>query len=358
MENLRIYPYLRGLVLLLITGAVLLWSTAVYEGMRAAVQVCLETMIPSLYAMMICSELLLSRGTHRMLATPLHKPAKLLLGCSGQVLVIFLLSQAAGYPIGAKMLSNLSEKKQLSRKQASLLAGVCFGGGPAFLSALFAEHPGDGRAVFLAGLLANGILFCCMSRFLHTDPSPAHEKYPDAKGAGALVGAAASSGAALLKICAMVIFFGGGLALLSASGALTLPSQLLGRMLQIPENEAERILCAFAEISRITDLIPYRTAQLPLLGAMLSFGGICVLLQIAAVTEGRLHMGWILLLRCIAAALTGTFLFLRQLLIPTEAAAAAAVIWNPSAEIHTGSPLPALFLLVMTGMLLCSVRQK
>lgn len=358
MENLRVYPYLKGILLLLITGAVLCWGSTVYEGMKSAVQVCLETMIPSLYAMMICSTLFLNCGTDRILSRPLHKPARFLFGCSGRVFVIFLLSQAAGYPVGARMLCELSEKGQLTRRQASWFAGVCFGGGPAFLSALFASNPEDGRAVFLTGFLANGILFCCMSRFLHADKLPEKETLSASKGASALVEAAVSGGIAILKICAMVILFGGILSLAKEAGLLALPSFLLSRLIQSTPEQTAQLLCGFAEISHITALFPYGTSQLPVLGAMLAFGGICVLLQIAAVAGDRIHMGCVLLLRCAAAALTGLLLFLRQMWMPAEETAAAAVIWEIPQNIQTGSPLPAIFLLVMTGMLLCSVRQK
>ncbi len=356
MRNLRLYPYLQGLVFLLVIGAVLVNGAAVCAGMGNAVIICLETMIPSLYAMMICSELFLSWEIDRMVSAPLHKPARFLFGCSGQILVIFLLSQVAGYPIGAKMLTKLVQDGTLSKRQASWLAGVCFGGGPAFLAALFAEHPGDMQIVFLAGFLSNLLLFCCMIRFLHADAQPVKDLIHSGKSAAALVGAATTSGSALLRICAMVILFGGLLELMNAVGITELLAQLLGLLIHRPPAQSAQILCSFTEISQVTKLFPYGTWDLPLLGAALSFGGICVMLQIAAVTEGRLHMGGILLMRCAAAILTGTFLFLWQQLNCTEEIAPAAVIWEVPSDIQAGSPLPALFLLIMTVILLRSVR--
>lgn len=332
-------------------------GTAVCTGMGHAVQVCLKTMIPALYAMMICSALFLSSGMDRILSAPLHPLSRVLFGCSGQILLIFLFSQVAGYPIGAKMLGTLQENGQLSKKQASCLAGVCFGGGPAFLSALFCEDVHHRRMVFLAGLLSNLILFCIMSRFLHADAPPVCPYALPQKGAAALVEAASTSGCGLLRICAMVILFGGLLSLLDAVGIMGLAARFLSLLIHSTPERAAQIICSFAEVSRITALFPYSTAELPVLGAILSFGGICVMLQIAAVTGGKLHMGCIFLMRCAAAALTGGWIALWQFLVPEKSVTAAVVIWSAPDVIQTGSPLPALFLLIMTVMLLWSVRK-
>ncbi|MBQ8515709.1 MAG: hypothetical protein IJ496_09965 [Ruminococcus sp.] len=344
MKKMTVHPYLLGFGYLFLLVLLILNGASVCRGMGAAVMVCLNTMIPSLYAMMIFSELFLSCGLDRIFARALQYPAKFLFGCSGQVLVIFLLSQVAGYPIGAKLLGTLVKDGQLTRRQASFLSGVCFGGGPAFLAGLFLENTADLYLVFLAGFLSNLILFLCMSRFLRADAFPSEKGSCRPKGAALLVEAACTSGRALLRICAVVILFG---------GILSLYEEIFSFL---PEQDM-RVIGGFAEISRITLLFPYASSKLPLLGAMLSFGGLCVLMQIAAIAGAHLHMGYVFLLRGLAAALTAGWIALYQHLFPAQETAAAVVIFEAPPEIQVGFPLPAFLLLVMTVMLLRSSQR-
>ncbi len=344
--------------LLLIFG-VMVCGNAVYEGMRNAVFVCLETMIPSLYAMMICSTLFLSLRMDAMLAKPLDKIARILFGCSGKVLLIFLFSQAAGYPVGARMLASLVQDRQLSRRTASLLAGVCFGGGPAFLTALFAGDGRTCRAVFVSGILSNVLLLCCLRPFLQREkmPQDVHTSIQKrASGAVLLTQAVESSGAALLRICAMVVLFGGLLQLISAFPVPDVFSLQPLAFLPISAETLGKVLCSFAEISRVTALLPFERGILPLIGAALSFGGICVMMQIAAVTDGCLSMKVIILLRMAAAGLTALWLMLWQELSPdTNVTAAAAVIFSAPVQVQSNSLMGSVFLLIMTIFLLWSV---
>ncbi len=341
MEKIRLNNYISYTAVFIITVCVLIYGYPVSQGMRSAVETCIYTMIPSLYAMMICSTLFLSSGLHWLLSRFLNAPAKFLFGCKGDVLVIFLLSQIAGYPIGAKMLCSLIPDNQLTKKQASWLAGVCFGGGPAFLSALFADNKKYASAVFLSCFLSNILIFSVMTRLLHlrkySSCCCAHKSLNSSD----IVNAVSESGIALLRICAMVIMFGGLSGIAEALGLFSL----------LPDN-TEKLILSVTEISHITELIPCSGNLLPAVGALLSFGGICVFMQIAAVSEGKLHILCIMLMRISVAGLTGLFLAVFIRLFPEETVLEASVIWQPPSHVQSGSPIPSMFLLLMTFILL------
>ena len=345
MEKLRLGSYISYTAVFIITVCVVMYGYPISQGMKHAVETCLNTMIPSLYAMMICSTLFLSSGLHRILSRFLNAPARILFGCSGDVLVIFLLSQTAGYPVGAKMLCTLCRNGQLTKKQASWLAGVCFGGGPAFLSALCADNKKYASAVFLSCFLSNLLIFSVMSRFLHLKNDLSCCCAHNSLRSSDIVEAVSGSGIALLRICTMVIMFGGIIGLSEASGLFTF----------IPEN-ANDIVLSITEISRITEIIPCSRSLLPAAGTLLSFGGICVLMQIAAVSEGDLNMMILLILRIFAAGLTWLFLTAFIRIFPEENVLEAAVVWQPPSDIQSGSPVPSLLLLLMTFMLLKTAK--
>lgn len=335
--------------LIILIACVLTNSFLVFKGMQSAVKICLETMIPSLYAMMILSELFISCGFHNLLGKMLKAPAKLLFKSSGQVLAIFLFSQIAGYPVGTRMLISISDKINLSKKQISLLSGICFGGGPAFIFSLFANKKDDAFAVFLACFLSNLIIFIFISRFIKADYNSTSDTFIGSKSfTTALTDATVQSGTAILKICAMIIMFGGLL------GLKELPF-----IHNIAHEKYSEIILGMLEISRITSLFPYGREMLPYIGALLSFGGICVLMQLSALAKDRINTGYVFVTRIAAAALTWLLLFLREIFIREEQTeTAAAIIAHDNLNIVSFSPLPSLLLLVMTFILLRSAEKK
>lgn len=324
-------------------------STLVFHGMQNAVRVCLETMIPSLYAMMILSELFIAGKFCNAFGKFLKIPGKYLFRCSGQVLAVFLFSQTAGYPVGTRMLVLMEEKGQLTKKQASVLSGVCFGGGPVFISSLFAEKKEDAAAVFLAGLLANLFLFIIISRFTGTCCKKSINKIDStAKSPSELItDSVIQSGKAVLKICAMIIMFGGFLSLSDLPVFRFLTENLYGKA-----------AFGFLEISRITALFPCSYEALPIIGAALSFGGICVLLQLSAITKGKINIGYVLIIRITAAFITWILLFLRCIFLPVRSEDAFASFSAVNSQTGSHSPLPSVLLIIMTLMLIVSAENK
>ncbi|MDE6020655.1 MAG: hypothetical protein K2H01_06645 [Ruminococcus sp.] len=320
----------------------------IFKGIHSAVMVCLETMIPSLYAMMILSELFISCGFHRKLGRFFNFPARCFFKSTGQILVIFLFSQAAGYPIGARMLENIREDSKLTKKQASILSGVCFGGGPAFIAALFAEKKEDAAAVFFAGLISNFIVFIIISRFIHIENDAGiHNLSIEGSFAEIITNSAVKSGKALLKICAMIIMFGG------IFGLLKMPF-----LMNLLDCKYSGIILSIFEISNISNLFPYSRAMLPYIGASLSFGGICVFMQLAAITKGKINIGYIFFIRIITAIITGALLYFREIFIPPKTEIVSAVFTAENMSIDRYAPLPSILLLVMTIMLLINVDKK
>ena len=159
---------------LLLTGAAaycLVQPEDVRGAVSGAMGRCLGILIPSLYAMLIVSSLLIRSGALGKLSrllTPLGK----IFGMDGEVCGVFLLSIFAGYPVGSRLLAALVSENRLDRRRASLLAGVCFGAGPAFISGCIrALNRTALRAVFciiidLASAISANHLFLPLNRFV------------------------------------------------------------------------------------------------------------------------------------------------------------------------------------------------
>lgn len=216
------------ILLLLLTVGCLVYAAPIHTALAEGVFLCLQVILPSLYAMMIAAQLLIRTNAHTLLLKPLHRFTQNVLRIPDVCLAIFLLSQIGGYPIGAKLLDNELQKGTLRPKQAAILSGICFGSGPAFLFGTLSAQAGTSGCWLLFGsiLLANFSLFIIACRFLKLPnlPTVSLQRLQ----AKTLVETVTQSGAALLQMCAMILFFRCLMTVAQASGLyalLTIPLQ-------------------------------------------------------------------------------------------------------------------------------------
>ena len=162
------------ILLLLLTVGCLVYAAPIHTALAEGVFLCLQVILPSLYAMMIAAQLLIRTNAHTLLLKPLHRFTQNVLRIPDVCLAIFLLSQIGGYPIGAKLLDNELQKGTLRPKQAAILSGICFGSGPASLFGTLSAQAGTSGCWLLFGsiLLANFSLFIIANRF---PPTPTGE---------------------------------------------------------------------------------------------------------------------------------------------------------------------------------------
>ena len=112
-------------------------QTAV-SGAKAGIELCLGTVIPSLFPFFVLSMLLTSSlvGRSSRFLGPLGKFCGMPAG-SESLLAVGLLG---GYPVGAQNISRAREAGQLSGEDARRLLGFCNNAGPAFLFGMAAAQ--------------------------------------------------------------------------------------------------------------------------------------------------------------------------------------------------------------------------
>lgn len=98
---------------------------------REGVQLCLQTLIPSLFPFFVCSILLTGSlsGISAPVLHPLETFCRIPEGSAALLLVGFL----GGYPVGAQNIGLAYERGQLSKEDARRMLGFCNNAGPAFL---------------------------------------------------------------------------------------------------------------------------------------------------------------------------------------------------------------------------------
>ena len=327
------------LLLLLLMGLLAGHAGAVAAVLADRVNFCLQSLVPSLFGCMALANLLRRTGAGDLLGTVPARLMRIPASAAG----IFLLSQIAGYPVGAMLLRQRADAGEISQADAARLSCVCFGGGPAFAAGFAgAGLLGSVRAGWLllaACILANTVLAVPILHSMRAAapvfPVPVRVQISPAH----ITGAVSDAMRALVQICGMVLLFGTVLTLsLDALPALPAPMRAL--------------LAACTDVTQLGAVtrcgLPYGIL-LPLCAALLSFGGICVHWQCLALGTSALRAGILLMMRLAAAILAALIMRAMLPLLPVPETAAVMQCGNLRTSVsQSGSVLPGL-LIFCTG---------
>ncbi len=332
----------------LLAGAFILGNPeAASAAVRAAAESCLDVIVPSLFAFTVLAVFLRDSGLYRVALKPLTLPLSRLLRMDEELCAYIILGNIGGYPVGAKLLSQAVDERRITPQDAGRLLCCCFGSGPSFVIGI------AGMRVFGSAAVGGAIFAACFLSALVVAAAVRAQGEITLRGersapqptAQCLVKSVMTGARVMFTVCAMITAFAAVTALLDAVGALRLAQAAFERL--GAGEDAGRILHALLEVSRTGELSGAGFASVPLCAGLLSFGGVCVLLQVAAVA-GNIPLKRFLLTRPLAAALSAVFA-LPAGLIPR---AAAAAVPAGGAYPFTGGAAASVCVLVMCGILL------
>ena len=125
-------------------------SKLALESAQAGLELCIRTVIPSLFPFLVLSVLVTKSitGTGRFL-----QPITRLLGIPAEAQSVLIPAFLGGYPIGAKCIHDLWRTGQLSKSHAERLLGFCSNAGPAFLFGMLSGFFSDKKTVWLLWLI-------------------------------------------------------------------------------------------------------------------------------------------------------------------------------------------------------------
>ena len=249
--------------LLFAMTALILDSRCAADSAREAIDLCIGTLIPVLFPLFVLSAMLVpALGALRMprLSKVLGFPE----GGGG----LFLIGCAGGFPVGAACISQAAKGRQLSREMAEELLGLCSFCGPSFLFGVIGQVLSLPQAalLFFIQLETSTLLAVLRPRTVSAPFSPAGE-------AVALPQAVRNAVSSMSLVCAWVILAGVAAGFLRRWLFPLLPKSLgifLTGMLELTNG-----------VFALEGLSP--GLRLPFCAFFVTFGGVSVLLQIAAV---------------------------------------------------------------------------
>ena len=240
----------------------------------------LEVVLPALLPFFICSELLLSLGAMDSLGKALNGLMRPLFNLPGAASLAIVMGYTSGFPTGATVCASLRSQGLISKSEGERLLAFTNNAGPLFILISIAtgilQTPQAGPLILIVHYGLNIILGIILGRLSPSgecENSPARilgQIKPGKQPLGRLLKEAAKkSGVNIAVIGCYMIFF-------------SVAAELAAHCLHIPA-----LLCgAFLEMTLGVNAVSETGLSLPLqialAGAIISFGGLCVQSQVAA----------------------------------------------------------------------------
>ena len=262
------------------------------DGARAGLEMCARTVIASLFPFMILSETaqlsgIFGKGRIARAVSRLTGLGECAAGC---ILFAFI----GGYPVGLRLIKREYESGGLSREDAKKMTVFCVNAGPGFIvntvgAGIFGSAKAGAAVLFataVASLTAAAftLIFSRKKHAAQKNVQSAALPAPDA-----FVTAVSSSVSGILSVCGWIILFSALRGVLN--GYITNPA----------------ISNAVRMIAEVTDGAEAagRIGGIPLCSAAVSFGGICVAMQLyPSLRAIGVNLGYYLLSRSVCALLS------------------------------------------------------
>ncbi len=248
-----------GMLLLILDG-----KTAI-AGAREGVELCLASVIPSLFPFFVLSILLTGSlaGMELGLLRPLGRLFRIPEGSE----VLLLTGLLGGYPIGAQCVAEAYRSGRLTRGQANRMISFCSNAGPAFLFGIAApQFPSPWFGWLLWGIQI-------ASAWLVSALIPAGENVPAHRESGEALSVPEALNRAIrtmAAVCGWVVLFRVAIAFLSRWALWLLPQgaqTLVCGLLELTNG-----CCGLSGVGNVG-------ARLMICGVLLAFGGLCVAMQ-------------------------------------------------------------------------------
>lgn len=357
MKDIKKYFYfvlLLGYMLCLI-----IWSENIKIYIVNSIKICIEVIIPSLYIFMILSDFLITSNMYAIIGKPFSFVSRYIFKIPEHLFSVFLISSIAGYPVGAKLLSNLLQEKIIDKQDAEDMLTYCYLSGPAFIcGAVGVNVFSDVKigVLIFGSIIFSNVIIAIIIGITRTPPPPNTYKDNLEIKFGHLIMSIANGGKNIFSICTIIVFFSSLICIIEKSGLVSFVAKIIDDIFNYDYSNSVAVIKSFLEISNII-LFDDNIKNLPIITALVSWGGLCVLFQIKGLISNRISMISFLFFRVMS-------MFLSYFICEILCIITFERYLYSSSSIQVGcgqnSPILTLFLLIMTILFLLkfSIEKK
>ncbi len=260
----RLLKYFLLLLLIIFFYIFCSYSNDIADSVKQAISVCANVLIPSLFPCIVISNILIRTDLISVL------PGRI------QFFSLFVISLISGYPVGSILLNECILKNKIQSKTATKLLPCFINAGPTFVISVVGisvlQNKECGVVIFAAQCIASLILFVFCGGF----SVKLNSGYNTVNFLKEIINAFSASLTSLKTICLYVLIF-------------------------FPFNKAISIMLGSYSkvITSITEITSAVLTQrnIYIIVALLSFGGICIYMQINSIVSFKFSIIYVLLMR-------------------------------------------------------------
>ena len=253
--------------LLLITF-VLLNPKSASDGIKNGITLLLTTVIPSLFPFLVIASYIASAESFKILSNIFGKATLLLFKISPDGFIPILMGLVGGYPVGAKITTDLYKSGRLTQNEAERLMYFTVNSGPAFtITAVGISMLGNyysGLILYFSNVLTV-LTLGILCRFLSDNTHPEPHKNINKDKSYAFINSVASGSNAIINISAWVLTFACISGIIENFNFGTNTELFLNAILEVTNGCK---ICA-------------KNVSLPIISAILGFGGFSVICQVS-----------------------------------------------------------------------------
>ena len=325
------------------------------EAVGNSVKVCLEVMIPSLYAFMVISGFIVSSNLYAVLGKPFGIISRYVFRIPEEYFSVFLISSIGGYPVGAKLLANMYKENKIDRETAEHMLSYCYLAGPAFICSIAGvklfSSVRTGMMIFASVLGAN-IILGFLKGLSRKIPPKSRNSVKLNLSMECLIESVYSGAKGMFSICAVIVFFSTIICILNKLNIIQNAAGFLTKFTYLDYSDSLASVRSFIEISNISSFTAGNYRLIPVTAALLSFGGICVVMQTKGFVSGILSTKYFYFNRFLSAVIS---YFLCKMLITAYGTEPVYTWASENIAYRQNSPIPSIFLLIMTILLLLNI---
>jgi len=120
------------IVLFLILGIITFPNESI-SAAKEGLNILTTVLIPSLLPFIICANLIVDLKIVDIIGFIINPITRFIFNVSGKSALVFVISTVSGYPVGAKLASELRYNSQISKSEAQRLVSFCSTSGPLFI---------------------------------------------------------------------------------------------------------------------------------------------------------------------------------------------------------------------------------
>lgn len=330
------------------------------KGTLQGINLCIETLLPSLFPFMFVSALFSSSVSTKNSHNKLDSFFQKILGIDFSCVQSLLLAAFGGYPVGAVTVNNLYKKGVLTEKQSQFMIYIAFGSGMGFLvsytGANLLSSRETGVLLFLSQLITILFMVLLSRIFLrklrkqikseHNDKNHSNIDREEKSLFSLIFQSALTAGKSAFSMCLIVVLF-------SAVSGIILPLLSYNSFLR------DNFLALWEVSAGVKNFAS--SAPLWFLGFITGFGGICVHLQVYfAAKDISFSKSLFFIFRMMQGFINGCVIYILTMFFPVfenTADVFSSVTEKPLPE-DAENPLKFIILILVCFCFLFSLGQK